>query len=58
VGRRAPGVAAVAAHGMCPERRGVRGCICCAAACLLFLHCWVYLEFSVSSRQSVIGASD
>ena len=34
-----------------PGRRGVRECICCAPACLLFLHCCVYLEFSVSSAS-------
>ena len=34
-----------------PRCRGVRGCICCAPACLLFLHCCVYLEFSVSSAS-------
>ena len=39
-------------HTVCaPRRRGVRGCICCAPACLLFLHCCVYLEFSVSSAS-------
>jgi hypothetical protein len=36
-------------HTVCaPQRRGVRGC---APACLLFLHCCVYLEFSVSSAS-------
>ena len=34
-----------------PRCRGVCGCICCAPACLLFLHFCVYLEFSVSSAS-------
>jgi hypothetical protein len=33
-------------HTVCaPRRRVVRGCICCAPACLFFLHCCADLRF-------------
>jgi hypothetical protein len=33
-------------HTVCaPWRRVVRGCICCAPACLFFLHYCAYLRF-------------